>query len=593
MLGFGQRHLTASAYRPALETLEDRCLLAIPVIDPIVNTTGNIPAGKTLIVPVTATADPGTVLTYSATSSNPAITATVHTGNPYLQINVQGFGTMTFQLLSDVAPNTVARIEDLVNSGFYNGKEFYRVAKDFVIQAGNITGFGTPFDDEFNASAIFSGSGQLAMANAGPDDNTSEFFVTVGAPRFLDFNHTIFGQLVRGFDVLQAINQVATTPVGDGQPNIPVVITSASIIADTTDAVLTLQAANSTLLPTTTITVTASDGAGHTAMQTFSAQAVADTRNDPPILGPIDNQVTPVNRPLTFTLSATDLENDPLQFEAILQGDSANHASVAVSGNTVTVTPNAGFMGLLDLLVGVKDQGATDRGTPGSDPFDTQHITVNVVVSFNQRYVTQLYHDLLRRAPDAGGLNAFTGVLDSGRFTMAQVVNAIQTSVEHRQLQVQDLYQQLLQRPADAGGLTLYTHFLQAGRSLQELRAIFVSSPEYSLRRAGSSDAGFLAALYQDALGRGIDAGTAAADMAALAHVRPRRRAALRQRLTKQVFGSLEEQIRLTEGFYQKLLQRVADPRGLKAFTTALGAGMSEDLAQASMLLSPEYMGRV
>jgi cyclophilin family peptidyl-prolyl cis-trans isomerase len=587
MPGLCHRRHHTTPYRPALEVLEDRCLLAAPVIDPIGNTTGNIPAGKTLIVPVTATADPGTVLTYSASSSNPQITATVHTGNPYLQVNVQGFGSMTFQLFSDLAPNTVSRIESLVNSGFYNGLQFYRVASGFVIQAGNVTGAGTPFDDEFNPAALFSGTGQLAMANAGRDDNTSEIFVTVGSPRFLDFDHTIFGQLVRGFDVLNAINQVPTTPAGDGRPNTAVVITSASIIPDTTDAVLTLQAANSTPLPTTTITVTATDGAGHTATQTFSAEGVADTRNDPPFLGPIGNQVTPVATPLTFTLSATDLENDPLQFEALLQGDSASHATATVSGNTVTVTPNAGFTGLLNLLVGVKDQGATDRGTAGSDPFDTQQITVNVVGSFSQAYVTRLYQDVLRRMPDQGGLSFFTGLLDQKQATNPQVVFIMLRSPEYRRLEVANLYQQLLHRAPDPGGLSLYTNYLMKGGSLVQLREILVGwPPEYFQVRGGGTAAGFLTALYGDGLGRGVDPVGQGLDLPALA------RGYTAQEIAAVVFTSPEWVQDRVNALYQTFLQRAPDAGGMSVFTSALEHGVSEDTALAVILTSQEYVNR-
>src|SRR5262249_49436524 len=160
------------------------------------------------------------------------------------------------------------------------------------------------------------------------------------------------------------------------------------------------------------LTVTATDTMGNTATRTLSVEGVADTRNDPPILGPIGNQVTMVNTPLTFALSATDLENDPLQFEATLQAASAGQAQMTVAGNLVTVTPAPGFRGLLHLLVGVKDQGATDRGPPGSDPFDTQQITVNVVGTFNQSFVVQLYMDLLHRPPEAQALAQDTAWLD-------------------------------------------------------------------------------------------------------------------------------------------------------------------------------------
>ena len=104
--------------------------------------------------------------------------------------------------------------------------------------------------------------------------------------------------------------------------------------------------------------------------------------NDPPILGPVATQYTPQDTPAVFTLTRTDLENDPAEYEASLQPDSAANATVAVVNNadgtgTVTVTANPGYIGPLSLLVGVKDQGATTRGS-ASDPFDTQLVTIGV-----------------------------------------------------------------------------------------------------------------------------------------------------------------------------------------------------------------------
>jgi peptidyl-prolyl cis-trans isomerase A (cyclophilin A) len=140
---------------------------------------------------------------------------------------------MTFELFQDLTPQTVNTIEGLIKSGFYDGLTFHRVVPGFVIQGGDPAGNGTggpgfAFDDEFNARAIFSGNGQLAMANAGKDTNGSQFFVSIGPQRALDFNHTIFGQLVRGFDVLSAIEHVPTD--ANNRPLTPVSITSARLV---------------------------------------------------------------------------------------------------------------------------------------------------------------------------------------------------------------------------------------------------------------------------------------------------------------------------------------------------------------------------
>src|SRR5262249_15400962 len=153
-------------------------------------------------------------VTYTVTSSNPAITVQARASQrTFLRLSVASFGDLTFQLFGDLAPRTVETISGFVKSKFYDGLTFHRIVPNFVVQGGDPSGDGTggpgfKFDDEFNAQAIFSGNGQLAMANSGKDTNGSQFFVTIGPQRFLDFNHTIFGQLVRGFDILSRIAAV-------------------------------------------------------------------------------------------------------------------------------------------------------------------------------------------------------------------------------------------------------------------------------------------------------------------------------------------------------------------------------------------------
>src|SRR5262249_7964004 len=148
---------------------------------------------------------------------------------------------------------------------------------------------GFNFDDEFNSSLIYDGNGQLGLANTAKDTNGSQFFVTVGTQRELDFNNEIFGQLIRGFDVLSAVNSVATD--AHDRPLTDIVITNAALVPDTTDTVLIVRAAAGSTA-TAHISVTANDGNGGTNSQMFQATAAADTTNDPPILGPIGDQTT-------------------------------------------------------------------------------------------------------------------------------------------------------------------------------------------------------------------------------------------------------------------------------------------------------------
>ena len=123
-------------------------------------------------------------------------------------------GPINVELFPDDAPKTVANFVKLVNDGFYEGVVFHRVIPDFMIQGGDPTGTGSggpgySFEDEFNDHKVERGA--LAMANAGPNTNGSQFFiVTADACPWLDGKHTVFGQVTNGMDVVDAISAVET-----------------------------------------------------------------------------------------------------------------------------------------------------------------------------------------------------------------------------------------------------------------------------------------------------------------------------------------------------------------------------------------------
>jgi cyclophilin family peptidyl-prolyl cis-trans isomerase len=118
-------------------------------------------------------------------------------------------GPIQLELFDDDAPKTVENFRKLAADGFYDGVIFHRVIRDFMIQGGDPTGTGTggpgyTFEDEFNDHKIVRGA--LAMANAGPNTNGSQFFiVTTAEAPWLDGKHTVFGQVVEGLDTVDAI----------------------------------------------------------------------------------------------------------------------------------------------------------------------------------------------------------------------------------------------------------------------------------------------------------------------------------------------------------------------------------------------------
>ncbi|MGI9021126.1 MAG: peptidylprolyl isomerase [Solirubrobacterales bacterium] len=135
-------------------------------------------------------------------------------------------GTISVELFDDDAPRTVENFRKLAGDGFYDGLTFHRVIRDFMIQGGCPEGTGTggpgyTFEDEFNENKVVRGA--LAMANAGPDTNGSQFFiVTKDAAPWLDGKHTVFGRVSDGMDAVDAI-EGAEAGAGDA-PLTPQVI---------------------------------------------------------------------------------------------------------------------------------------------------------------------------------------------------------------------------------------------------------------------------------------------------------------------------------------------------------------------------------
>lgn len=347
-------------------------LAAAPVIDLIPPAT--IPAGKSLIVPITASSPDGRPLTFTFSSSTSAIDVVAHTNNPFWKLNVAqiaasnapgafvipfrggtatvtNMGDMTFLLFPEYAPHTVKVFQGLTASGFFSSNTiFHRVIAGFMNQGGDPLTNGTgglvfQYDDEFNPQAIFSGRGQLALANSGKNTDGSQFFMTVAPYRGGDFDYTVFGQLVRGFNVLSNINNTATDT--NNRPQAEVIITQASLVPDTSDTVLTLTATNRAKV-TGTIKVIADDGLGGRATNTFTAATATDTNDNsqPFFYGQtVTNLVAPVNRTLTNFINAIGLGGETLywfpEFADLTSQDAASNSSYTLtSGRWRSLTYN-------------------------------------------------------------------------------------------------------------------------------------------------------------------------------------------------------------------------------------------------------------
>jgi cyclophilin family peptidyl-prolyl cis-trans isomerase len=144
-------------------------------------------------------------------------------------------GTIEIELFAKQTPKTVENFVGLANKNYYDGVIFHRVIDGFMIQGGDPTGtgsggesfWGKKFNDEFDSTLVFDKEGILAMANAGPNTNGSQFFITLGATAWLNNHHTIFGKVIKGMDVVKSIGKVEKG--AQDKPKKDVVIESVTI----------------------------------------------------------------------------------------------------------------------------------------------------------------------------------------------------------------------------------------------------------------------------------------------------------------------------------------------------------------------------
>jgi cyclophilin family peptidyl-prolyl cis-trans isomerase len=302
--------------------------------------------------------------TFAVASSNPDIAASVAQGQ-FLTMSVSHAssgtgdpafsGNIVIQLFNDLTPTSASKIEGFVTSGFYNNKNIFRVASGFpdsngyIVQGGSpsnlatgVSGLpGTPFANEIVQQLAFTNPGQLALANTGlPNSNDTQYFITTGAPTFLDYNFTILGQVVSGLDLVQDMTRVALTIdpiIGEpSKPVSPIVVSSETLANTNPDGVLHIDATQAQAGETSTITVTANDPATNTSQVQSFKVTVVQNPNAPTL---------PLKlRPLAYSALQNYAVNTPQAIQ--LAGDPAN--SSTSSGQTlayaITAQPTHGTM---------------------------------------------------------------------------------------------------------------------------------------------------------------------------------------------------------------------------------------------------------
>ena len=374
----------------SLDELATRSGIAIPestgpTLKPVVaNNEVSLEFGSPLQLPLdTYSADNGPI-TYTITVDDPnLVESTMITGNRSWALDISGYGAMLFEFFEGRAPRATAQFIELTEDDFYDGLTFHRVIDDFVIQGGDPNGDGTggsnlpDFLDQFHVDLQHNQVGVLSMAKSADDTNNSQFFVTDDTTRHLDFNHTIFGQLIEGYDVLEAISAVPVTNPGiQDRPVTPVVINSANVINDRENGIVMLRALAES--GTTNVTITATDSSGRTDTQTFAVNLSEDddSNNGQPFLGDIPDFTAQPDTTFTFQLDGIDVEGDQILYDVISPSPNGVTASVSDEGLvTVNIPDTVDFGDEVRLTVRAYETFPTSSRSPR----DEQRVSLRIV----------------------------------------------------------------------------------------------------------------------------------------------------------------------------------------------------------------------
>jgi len=351
-----------------VEVLEGRQLLAS--LATISNITVPALQGYQQALDGSGTTDPQT---FTAKSSNPDIKVSVAQG-PFWTITVSHqasstsgdttfTGPMTFQLFSSLTPETVKQITNLTNSGFYvnQGKFFPRILKNFAAQGGSTSATSTPppsgvpsIATEIVQQLAFNGSAQLAMANTGkPNSTQAQFFVTEGAQTALNYNYSLFGQLVAGQDTLTklfnnvTVHSNGATPPETSVPDSPVTITSVAPLSSTNpNGVLLIDTTSATAGETATITVTATDTQDGTNFTPTPFTVTVGAYNGP--TNSVTSSVT-ANKPQLIQLQRSappsTLANFNISYQLFSQPAHGTISQFDPTAGTLVYTPNKNYSG--------------------------------------------------------------------------------------------------------------------------------------------------------------------------------------------------------------------------------------------------------
>jgi hypothetical protein len=225
---------------------------------------------------------------------------------------------------------------------------------------------------------------------------------------------------------------------------------------------------------------------------------------------------------------------------------------------------------------------------PGSSGFVTEFLLNSTPFTPNQRFVMQLYADLLGRDADPSSLAFYSSALDRGQIGRLQITMNLQSSLEYQNRAVALAYVQVLRRGiTDALTMSASVQFLRAGGTIEQLKANWYGTPEYFISQGGLTNDGFLTAVYRDVLGRAVDAPSRQAWLTALMQG-----TFSRAQIALALLASAERDAVLVRELYRDSLRREADPNGLNGFVNALQHGLRDETAMAVLVGTDEYFAR-
>ncbi|PHS00626.1 MAG: hypothetical protein COA78_23760 [Blastopirellula sp.] len=309
----------------------------------------NLFAGDPLHIALDGYSSSGEALTYTVSTTHGVVQTFIPEGNRSLLIDVNGFGNMEFQLFEQRAGRATDRIIELAESGFYDGLKFHRVIDNFMIQGGDPLGTGSggsdldDFNDHFHEDLRHNSAGTLSMAKSFDDTNNSQFFITDGTPRHLDYQHTVFGLLTEGDANRQAMT---STPVGGSdRPISDVVMNSVTVFTDTENAVLMLDTIEG-ITGSDTITVTATDASGDSFSRTFQVNITPFFGNNLPFLRDIPDFVVATNSTNYYQLKAIEPDGEVISYldQVSINSNNGQLPIVAPAGLVYSVDYDSGLL---------------------------------------------------------------------------------------------------------------------------------------------------------------------------------------------------------------------------------------------------------